>query len=298
MRLSRPNGAANHGMPAVMVVIPSMRMHERVEIGEPAIERLGEVVVVGLHAGRARVPLVVRLGESVRAARERRRRARAIDLVAANRDHELERPRSERLEVNAKAREARLQLVGRSLVANARSIFVTLAPGVVKLVGGDVDDPRRVQRSASRAAPPAHLEQILEVGLVTEDERQVDRAGVVVGELDALHQILLDELPPSQVKPQLGIVELARRILRATCERSICETYSRVTSLDSWRKLAPFDLERRPGEVAGVVVEEPCFGIDLGADVAESSSAPRRRRRCSRPGASAAHAPPRSTDEA
>ena len=106
MRLSLPNGAANQGMPAVMVGIPSMRMHERVEIGEAAIERLGEIVVVGLHARRSRVPLVVRLGEAVCAAGERRRRARTIDLVATDRHHELERPRSQRLEMNAKARQS------------------------------------------------------------------------------------------------------------------------------------------------------------------------------------------------
>ena len=47
----------------------------------------------------------------------------------------------------------------------------------------------RVQLSALCASPPAHLEEVLEVGLVTKDERQVDRTGVVVGELDALDQV-------------------------------------------------------------------------------------------------------------
>ena len=102
-----------------------------------------------------------------------------------------------------------------------------------------------VQLSALRAAPPAHFEQIPEVGLVTEDERQVDRAGVVVGELDALHQIFLDELPPSQMKPQLGIVQLARRIATRHGEIDLRDVLARDFARQL-AELAPFDLQCRP----------------------------------------------------
>ena len=110
MRLSRPNGAANHGMPAVTVVIPSMRMQQRIEIGEPAIERLGEVVVGGLTPRGVRRANIVRLDEAVRAALERRRRARPIDLVAPDDHLELEGPGSKRLEVHAKASQGRARV--------------------------------------------------------------------------------------------------------------------------------------------------------------------------------------------
>ena len=108
--------------------------------------------------------------------------------------------------------ETGLDHVGGALVANAGTVLVAVATAIMKLVGGDVDHRRRVHGSADLSMPAPHLEEVLEVRFVVEKERDVDRAGVVVGDLDTLDQILLDELSPAQVKPQLEIVERASRL--------------------------------------------------------------------------------------
>src|SRR6185436_18912012 len=86
------------------------------------------------------VPGMVRFGESLRASLECSGRARPIDLVAAHAHRHLESPRAERLEVHAKAREAGLDAIGGTLVANAGTVFVVVSSRVVKLVGDAIDD--------------------------------------------------------------------------------------------------------------------------------------------------------------
>jgi hypothetical protein len=168
--------------------------------------------------------------------------------------------------VNVKAREARLDGVGRALVAHARPVLALIAPAVVKLVGGPIDHFRRVPGAGFGAAPATDFEQVLEVGVVAEDERELDRAHRVVRQLDALDQVAVDELPAAHVEGQLRIVELAAEGLSG--QRKV--DLGNVLTRDFARQLAKAarrDLECGARQVAGVVVEEPRLGVILGANV-------------------------------
>src|SRR5690606_26170085 len=105
----------------------------------------------------------------------------------------------ERLEVHAINGDAGLDVVGSPAESDEGAVRVAVEPVVGELVGRDVDDAWRMQRTSPRTSLAAHFEEVGEVGLVAKDERHGERPRGVVRELDALDHVVVDELASPQV---------------------------------------------------------------------------------------------------
>ena len=268
---SRPNGAANHGMPAPRMpsgVAPSARatrsrsasMSSRscASAASNATLLHDTRVAVARNASCSRASLRAPLAEG---------HGHDVGVVAAPRlDHHLEHRRLARRQLQLPARPAGVDARRLGHHAHLGAIAHPVEP-VVAERQPIARAHRRQDPPAPRAPHAAHLEHVGEVGVHAQLEPQVDGAPQVVGDHQLLDQPTVEQQLAPDVQEVLRIVEEAAEL--AIGERQVDLRRRRARRLRrQHHRRAARDAQLEIRQVARVLVKQPELARARRRDVA------------------------------